>query len=268
MKQYQDVIDLVHSMKEIALDRFSVSQVEQKGDADYVTQVDKGISARIRVALKDMYPGYGFFSEEEEGALSDPCWILDPIDGTTNLLFDYQLSSVSLALYKEGRICFGVVYNPFTEETFTAWPGEGASYEKLCSDGRVIRRKLHVNFHTPRESLVEFGAGSTHKELADENFALVTSVFKEVLDIRRICSSALDLCYIAAGRIDGYFEKVLKPWDVAAGSLILAEAGGVITDYDGNPLQFATPTSVVASNGVIQDFLLEKIKNRRQAPCV
>ena len=264
MNEFQNLIDLVHSMRSLALDRDSAGHVEKKGDADFVTAVDFGISTRIREALKEMYPGYGFFSEEEAGSLSDPCFILDPIDGTTNLLFDYQMSSVSLGLYQDGRIVFGVVYNPFTEETFTAKEGEGAYLSKAFSDGSVIRKKLQVSSHEPSAALVEFGAGSTHKELTEENFEIVKSVFREVLDVRRICSSALDLCYIAAGRIDGYFERVLKPWDVAAGSLILKEAGGVITDYEGNPIQYAEKTSVVASNGLLQDFLLRKVSRKEE----
>ncbi|MBR1814105.1 MAG: inositol monophosphatase [Lachnospiraceae bacterium] len=248
--KYQEVIDLVHSMKAIATDKIARNEIAKKGDADYVTQVDMQISSRIREGLATLYPTYGFFSEEEKGALSDPCWILDPIDGTTNLIFDYQMSSVSLGLYENGEIVFGIVYNPYTEETFLAVKGEGAT---------LNGQPIHVSSHEPKDSLVEFGAGSTRKAQADESFALALSVFKDVLDIRRICSSALDLCYIACGRIDGYFERVLKPWDVAAGSLILTEAGGKISDYEGEPLQFATPTSVVASNGRIQSFLLRKI---------
>ena len=253
--KYQNVIDLVHSLKSVAADRVQRSHVKMKGDADFGTEVDLEISRRVKEKIKEWYPGYGFFSEEEDGALSDPCWILDPIDGTTNLLFDYRLSSISLGLYQDGKIQFGIVYNPFTEETFLAERGCGATLNGL---------PLHVSSHLPKESLVEFGAGSTRKAQADQNFALACSVFKEVLDIRRICSSALDLCYVASGRIDGYFEYVLKPWDIAAGSLILEEAGGTITDYWGKPVSFEGPGSVVASNGVIQSFLLQKIAENGQ----
>ena len=121
-------------------------------------------------------------------------------------------------------------------------------------------RRLRVSGRDIGQSLIEFGAGSTHKEQADGNFALVKEIFKHCLDIRRICSSALDLCYIAAGRIDGYFEKLLHPWDIAAGYLILREAGGQATDYSGGRLQFAEQTSLVASNGVIHTYLLDTIR--------
>ena len=225
--------------------------VSVKGKSDFVTQVDISISSFLKERLKKVDPSVGFFSEEERGALSDPCWILDPIDGTTNLIFGYNLSSVSLALYRDGAVRFGVVYNPFTKECFTAEEGRGA-----WLDGK----RLSVSRRQMSEALIEFGAGSTHKENTEVNFEIAKAIFRQCLDVRRICSSALDLCYIAAGRIDGYFEKVLKPWDVAAGSLILTEAGGTITDYNGRPLQFAAPTSVIAGNGIVNSVIKDTIK--------
>ena len=257
LKEFKDVIDLVHSLQLIATDRESASEIKVKGDADYVTAVDLEISRRVKEKLRELYPTYGFFSEEEAGELSDPCWILDPIDGTTNLMFDYRLSSISLGLYRNGQIDFGIVYNPYTNETFTAVRDEYGRPVGAWLNGREI----HVNTRSIHESLIEFGAGSTRKAQADQNFSLACEIFKEVLDIRRICSSALDLCYIACGRIDGYFEQVLKPWDVAAGSLILEAAGGMITDYAGNPMTYREKTSVIASsNPELHEFLSKKIR--------
>ncbi|UNT92896.1 inositol monophosphatase family protein [Allobaculum sp. Allo2] len=111
-----------------------------------------------------MAPEAGFFSEEEEGSLSDPCWILDPIDGTTNLVYGFNMSSVSLGLYQNGEIVFGVVYNPFTDECFTAEKGKGAWLNGS--------KRLHVSNRELKDALVEFGAGSTHKDQADANFDL------------------------------------------------------------------------------------------------
>lgn len=134
------------------------------------------------------------------------------------------------------------------------------SFFDLCEKRHLNHKKrLKVSTRNIDESLIEFGAGSTHKEFTEENFNLVKKIFEQCVDVRRICSSALDLCYIASGRIDGYFERILKPWDIAAGSLILEEAGGIITDYFGNPVQFAKQSSVIASNGVIQNFLIGTI---------
>lgn len=247
---YKSVESLVLDTKKIILDKTTLS-VSIKAKNDFVTDIDIAISDFIKTKLKEIDPTVGFFSEEEEGNLQDNCWILDPIDGTTNLIYGYNLSSVSLGHYLDGEVVYGIVYNPFTEEIFTAERGKGAFLNH--------KKRLKVSTRNIDESLIEFGAGSTHKEFTEENFNLVKKIFEQCVDVRRICSSALDLCYIASGRIDGYFERILKPWDIAAGSLILDEAGGIITDYFGNPVQFAKQSSVIASNGVIQNFLIGTI---------
>lgn len=249
--KYDRIIEIVKATKTIINNDTLRNDIHMKGNADFVTAVDTEISNFIKLELKKLYPNYGFFSEEEESSLSDPCWILDPIDGTTNLVYGYRQSSVSLGLFYGGEIVFGVVYNPFTDECFSAYKGSGAymNGEKL----KVSERKFF-------DSIVEFGAGSTKKNNADENFDLAKKVFVNVVDIRRICSSALTLCYIAQGRLDGYFEKVLKPWDYAAGSLILTEAGGVLSDYSGSPIKFASPTSIIAGNKDTHSGLLNIIE--------
>lgn len=247
---YKSVESLVLDTKKIIHDKTTLS-VSIKAKNDFVTDIDIAISDFLKTKLKEIDPTVGFFSEEEEGNLQDNCWILDPIDGTTNLIYGYNLSSVSLGHYLDGEVVYGIVYNPFTEEIFTAERGKGAFLNH--------KKRLKVSTRNIDESLIEFGAGSTHKEFTEENFNLVKKIFEQCVDVRRICSSALDLCYIASGRIDGYFERILKPWDIAAGSLILEEAGGIITDYFGNPVQFAKQSSVIASNGVIQNFLIGTI---------
>ena len=247
---YKSVESLVLDTKKIILDKTTLS-VSIKAKNDFVTDIDIAISDFLKTKLKEIDPTVGFFSEEEEGNLQDNCWILDPIDGTTNLIYGYNLSSVSLGHYLDCEVVYGIVYNPFTEEIFTAERGKGAFLNH--------KKRLKVSTRNIDESLIEFGAGSTHKEFTEENFNLVKKIFEQCVDVRRICSSALDLCYIASGRIDGYFERILKPWDIAAGSLILEEAGGIITDYFGNPVQFAKQSSVIASNGVIQNFLIGTI---------
>lgn len=247
---YKSVESLVLDTKKIILDKTTLS-VSIKAKNDFVTDIDIAISDFLKTKLKEIDPTVGFFSEEEEGNLQGNCWILDPIDGTTNLIYGYNLSSVSLGHYLDGEVVYGIVYNPFTEEIFTAERGKGAFLNH--------KKRLKVSTRNIDESLIEFGAGSTHKEFTEENFNLVKKIFEQCVDVRRICSSALDLCYIASGRIDGYFERILKPWDIAAGSLILEEAGGIITDYFGNPVQFAKQSSVIASNGVIQNFLIGTI---------
>jgi len=226
-------------------------KIQVKNDESLVTEVDIQINNFLREKLSEIDSRIGFFSEEEKGELTDPCWILDPIDGTTNLVYGYNMSSVSLALYMDGEIKYGIVHNPFSGETFIAEKNKGA----YLGD-----KKLNVSSRTISESIVEFGAGSSRKKDADANFEIAKTIFKSCRDIRRICSSALVLCYIADSRIDGYFERVLKPWDIAAGSLILSEAGGITTDYEGGKIQFGKQTSVIASNGVIQEFLKGAIR--------
>lgn len=251
---FETVIKLVHETKKIILDANKHFDVKLKGASDFVTSVDLAISSFLRAELTKRYPEIGFMSEEEDnGRLKSTRWILDPIDGTTNLVFDYRLSSVSLALLEEGEITFGVVYNPFTDETFYAEKGKGAF---------LNQERLSVSNRDISQSLIEFGAGSTRKEDAEESFRIAKEIFYDCVDIRRICSSALVISYVAAKRIDGYFEKVLKPWDYAAASLILQEAGGVITDWQGNPLPFDTESSVVASNKTNYEYLISKMPKR------
>ncbi len=245
------ITDLVKGMKDIVFSEALRQQVSMKGAADFVTAVDTAISSELKKKLSVLYPSIGFFSEEEAGGLSDECWILDPIDGTTNLVYGMKQCSISLGLYQNGQITFGVVYDPFSDECFTAEYGKGAY---------LNGKSISVSGRNISESIVEFGAGSTRKSLADQNFEIAKEIFLNCIDIRRICSSALDLCYIAAGRIDGYFETVLKPWDIAAGSLILEEAGGKITDYEGRRISFTDATPVIASNEKIHDFLAAVIR--------
>lgn len=250
---HKQVIEIVKSTRRFVLDKRLVDSVSMKGEADFVTQVDMSISEYVKTELAKLHPDIPLMSEENKVNPSESTrWILDPIDGTTNLVFGYRMSSVSLALLEDGVITFGVVYDPYSGETFTAIRGEGAYLDgKRLS---VIDREL-------KDSLIEFGAGSTRKYDADEAFALGKEVFKNALDLRRICSSALAVSYIAAGRINGYFEKVIKPWDYAAASLILEEAGGRIRNWAGAPIGYDAPTSIVAGSPKVCDALLEIIRS-------
>lgn len=249
---YNKIVEIVKRAGKIALDESLSQKIAVKGQADFVTEVDLKVNNYLKERLQSIDTSINFFSEEQEGELINPCWILDPIDGTTNLIYGFNLSSISLGYYKDGQIIFGIVYNPFTDECFTAEKGNGAWLNG--------KKKLKVSERQIDKALIEFGAGSTHKEFMDVSFGIVKDIFTECVDIRRICSSALDLCYIADGRIDGYFESILKPWDIAAGSLILLEAGGVITDFKGNEIQFSEPTSLIAGNGKVNNRLQKIIQ--------
>lgn len=248
---YELIIDLVKEAGKLALDNKLSSHVEMKGAADFVTEVDLSISAFLKKELAKITPDIGFMSEEEKNDIQPRRWILDPIDGTTNLVYNYNMSSVSLALFDTDKVIFGVVHNPFNGETFTAIRGQGAWFNGKKMEKAPDRQVA--------DSIIEFGAGSTHKDQATQTFDLAREVFEECLDLRRICSSALAICYIAAGRLNGYFEKVLKPWDYAAALLVLEECGGTGCDWHGNVLQYEKPTSILCGTARVTAFLSKKV---------
>lgn len=247
---FKKVEELVKDTERIVFNQELKNNIKMKGVADFVTSIDLEINNYLKKALLNMDDNIAFFSEEENGSLKDVCWILDPIDGTTNLIYGYNMSTISLALYANKGIQFGIVYNPFTKECFTAERHKGAYLNGVS---------IHVSDRHMKEAIIEFGAGSTNKQNADINFEMAKNIFKNCIDIRRICSSALSICFIASGRIDGYFEQKLKPWDYAAASIILEEAGGKITDFDNNKIQFAKKTSIIASNTKIHKPIYEII---------
>ncbi len=252
---YQAIIDLVKEAGKFVFDKELKSNVDMKGSADFVTAVDLKISEFIKNKLKELTPEIGFMSEEEESDLVKKRWILDPIDGTTNLVYDYNMSSVSLAYFDGERIDFGVIYNPFNGDLFVSKRGHGVylNDEKLPV---APDRELS-------DCIIEFGAGSTKKQFTDESFTIGREVFRNCLDIRRMCSSAIAIAYVAAGKINGYFERVIKPWDYAAATLMLEECGALCTDWEGNPIQFDRPTSYVCGTPKAHAFLLKTINEYR-----
>lgn len=244
-----EVIALVKQAKKFVENRDMVGTVEVKGPADYVTQVDKSIEDFLQAELSKLAPKIQFLGEEEglHEMKCDTFWILDPIDGTTNLIHDYKHSVVSLGLYDRGEITMGVIYDPFREEVFYAERGKGA----FCNG-----TPMHVSrAETLSQTIVSFGSCPYEKHLASENFARCQRVFENSQDIRRTASAAMDLAYVACGRIGGYFEKVLRPWDFAAGALLVEEAGGRITNFEGGKLDFRGKCSVIASNGKVHEEL-------------
>lgn len=251
--QYNVIIDLVKKASEFVFDKELRDDVNLKGSADFVTAVDLKISEFLKNELKKLTPDIGFMSEEESGEIAEKRWILDPIDGTTNLVYDYNMSSVSLAYFDGKRVDFGVIYNPFNGDLFVAKHGEGAylNGERLAS---APDREL-------TECIIEFGAGSTKKQYTEQSFAIAKEVFANCLDIRRICSSALAIAYVAAGKLNGYFERVIKPWDYAAATLMLEECGAICSDWNGEPIQYEKASSFVCGTKKAYEFLLKTIEN-------
>ncbi len=265
---YGKVISLVYEARKIVFTAEYNTEHKNANPYDFVTAVDTGISDFLKRELYKAFPEIGFMTEEEsEHTLADKAFILDPIDGTTNLVYDYKMSSISLAFVENKKVSFGVVLNPFSNEMFFAIRGRGAhlydisgGIEELLKIGvENYSNPVYTSKRTLNQSLIEFGAGSSHKDEAQETFTRGARVFSKCLDLRRICSTAIAICYIASGRLDGYFEKVIKPWDYAAGILILSEAGGKASDWNGNPLPLNKPGTIICSNGVNYDELLKTV---------
>ena len=217
----------------------------KSGVADLVTEYDKGIQEQLKVGLKSILPEAKFIGEEgSNDELTDEgyAFIVDPIDGTTNFVKDYHMSAISVALLNGKDVVAGVVYNPYLDETFYAIKGEGA----FCNGKRISVSSQPID-----KALVIFGSSPYDKSLFPKTIEVLSEYFYKVLDIRRSGSAALDLCCIASGRADLFFELQISPWDFAAGKLLVEEAGGVVTTLDGEPLSFEGKTSILAKNGVI-----------------
>lgn len=253
---YEAIIDIVKQAGQFVFDEELKGNVDMKGASDYVTAVDLKISAFVKEKLRDLTPDIGFMSEEEEGEIQKRRWILDPIDGTTNLVYDYNVSSVSLAYFDGEKVDFGVIYNPFNNDIFIAKRGEGAYYNG--------KRLPAAKDRELKECIIEFGAGSTKKQYADENFDIAKDIFKSCLDLRRICSTALAIAYVAAGKINGYFERVIKPWDYAAATLLLDECGCKYTDWYGEEIQFERQSSFICGTDKAFELITEKINKYHQ----
>jgi len=258
--QLEDMTRIVCSAKELFENKEDSAAVHVKGRSDYVTEVDLHVQAYLQSVLAEKYPDIPFMGEEKDNTgldLSGAVWILDPVDGTTNLLHDSKESCISLALADRHQAVLGVIYNPDTGELYTAERGKGAFLQG---------EKLRVSGAEKLEScLVEMGTAPYYHQYADWTFRVAKALFLESQDVRRGGSAALSLAHIAAGSLDVMFEKILQPWDFAAGSLILEEAGGKLTDLEGRPLDCCAKTSVLATNGAVHE---EALKIIRQAGAV
>ncbi len=246
----QTIIDLVKETRSIIFAAGAAHDFKLKGHGDYVTAVDTGVQNFLQEKLSALYPDIQFMGEEKNNDdidFSGRVWILDPIDGTANLVRDFDQSAVSLALVENGVLLIGVVYNPFSDELYAAERGKGAT---------LNGRPIHVtDAARVADSLIAVGTCPYHKDMGKEIFTALYNVWSVAEDIRRMGAAALDLCHVAAGRADGMFEHILNPWDFAAGVLLIEEAGGRVTDMNGAPLRFDRAAPVLASNGKIHKEL-------------
>jgi len=254
---YREIIGLVHSTRPMILNGSQSLEVTKKGPADFVTQVDFMVQDYIAGELKKQYPDVQIMSEEKENRgidFSKPVWILDPIDGTTNLVHNFHHSAVSLAFYNGKELEFGIIYNPYSEETFYAIANQGC----YLNDERIFVS----NTTLLKDSLVMVGTASYYKEMGGNIFADIFEIYMQCQDVRRTGSAALDLAYVACGRVEGFFERSLKPWDIAAGMLIVKEAGGKVSSFEGKELFLDRNNDIVAGNKEIHEKLLEIIMRR------
>ena len=251
--------------------KFSLESVERKHAHDYVSYVDKGSEKQIVSALRQLLPEAGFITEEgttkmeegrckmeEDSAISPQSssltWVVDPLDGTTNFIHQYAPYAVSIALLQGKEILIGVVYEVCHDECYYAWKGGGA-YVEL----KVERLKLKVSNQKIQDALLCLQLPYNSDAYKPVIKHLIDKLYGNVGSIRMCGSAAMALCYVASGRYDGYAEKYIGQWDFMAGALIVKEAGGMVTNYEGSE-DFTQGNNVVATNGVIQQDLLNVIK--------
>jgi myo-inositol-1(or 4)-monophosphatase len=225
-------------------------QVSLKGPANFVTAADRKAEEVLREELTTARPGYSFFGEESgkhEGTDKTHTWVVDPLDGTSNFLHGIPHFSISIALEREDTVVAGLIYNPITDDLFTAERGKGA----FLNDTRLrvaARRRLAdavIACGLPHLGRGDLALGA--KEIA--------AMQPHVAGLRRFGSAALDLAWVAAGRLDGYWERNLSPWDIAAGLIIVREAGGFVTDLDGKDMTSSAPDVLAGNETILREML-------------
>jgi myo-inositol-1(or 4)-monophosphatase len=233
------------------LGKISGEDIHLKMASDFVTRVDTESEQVIMDTIRDAFPHHIFLAEEslKEVDSEKYRWIIDPLDGTTNFIHQYPVICVSIALEYQREIILGVIFDPLRAELFTAEKGRGA----YLND-----RRLRVSAVQDKEhSLITTGFPFRRKELIDPYLKLFRNVFLRVGDLRRAGSAALDLAYLACGRCEGFFEIGLGPWDIAAGDILIREAGGAVTDFGGGGNYLLTG-NIVAGTPLVHEMLLKE----------
>lgn len=231
---------------------FQREKVEEKNAHDYVSYVDKESERRIVARLQSLLPEAGFIAEEGSGSLTteEYYWVVDPLDGTTNFIHNNAPFCVSIALRNREEILLGVVYEVCRDECFWAWKG---------SPAYLNDEEIHVtSIDTLDHAFIELGFPYDAEKFRPIITRLIERLYGRVGGLRLMGSAAVELCYIAAGRFEARFEGLLGPWDIAAGTIILTQAGGKVTDFSGGNT-FYSGREVLASNGLIHDQLIKII---------
>ena len=230
-------------------------QVSKKGPADFVSAADLRADQILREELGRARPGYGFLMEESGETRGDDRnerrWVVDPLDGTSNFLHGLPHFAISIALEERGEIVAGVIYDPLKDEMFTAERGTGAF---------LNNRRLRVSSRTRLdEALIATGVPYKGHGDAPTFLAEANAIMGETAGIRRWGTASLDLAYVAAGRLDGYWERDLSPWDIAAGIILVREAGGFVTEIDARPIRADSP-SILAANDSLHQVLVKLLR--------
>ena len=254
----ETAVTAVVSAGDLMMSRFGQDiRVDKKGTIDLVTEVDVAVERMFRALMAERFPMHAILGEELGGNASvpsGPCWIFDPIDGTTNFAHGLPIFCSSLALEIDGVPEVGAVYDPNRKELFTATRGGGAFL-----NGRPLRVSSAASLV---DAMLVTGFPYDVHQRVQEIVGLFGEFVGRARAVRRLGSAAIDLCYVAAGRMDAFWESDLKPWDIAGGALIVAEAGGTITGLMGEPFK-SRGGNVLATNGLLHEPMLQVIRNFR-----
>ncbi len=252
------VIDLIRKARETAVVRWrkGIDFQQKTSEINLVTDVDKGINASLESAIRERFPDHQVLAEEtaEEVVWDLPVWMIDPLDGTTNYVHGFPAVGIIVAFWDGDEMTLGVTCDVVQNHCYSAIRGVGA--------WRDDERLAVSRTSSLRASLLATGFPYDRAETEDNNLAEFDYFIPKVQGIRRAGAASLDLAWLADGRLDGYWEQKLKPWDWAAGSILVEEAGGMFTDYDGNRWR-PWMENAVGSNGLIHDALLEGIREAR-----
>ena len=249
-------VDLARNAGALLKKKFNKThKIQYKGDINLVTEADKMSENLIIKSIRREFPDHGILSEESPAVAGSGKirWIVDPLDGTTNYAHGYPVFCVSIALENDGKVVLGVIYDPMREELFSTVRGKGVY---------LNGKNLSVSYiRDISRSLLATGFPYDIRESRENNLDYFSRMAVNVQAIRRAGAAALDLAYLAAGRFDGFWELKLKPWDTAAGCLMVEEAGGSVSDLAGKPWNISSP-SVLASNGLIHSKMIRIFRRK------
>jgi len=249
------IIDILTEAGKIISSRIHTKKIinHKSTDVDLVTEVDREVELFLMNKLSALLPGSEFLSEETASEIktAEKLWVMDPIDGTLNFVHGFPMVCISLALHEDGIPTYAYVYNPLINYLFEAQKGKGAKLNGI---------DIHVSSHTKlKECLFSTGFPYDYPTNKENNLNYFDHFNRLVQGVRRPGSAAMDMAFTAAGTFDGFWEWHLKPWDVAAGILLIEEAGGIVTNFDGQPYHFGDE-NIVAGNPAIHALMLKELE--------